>query len=345
MEIFVDLARIAEGQPEPVIPGIDLNLSGLVNFNDDDPGPDPSRTPLKTEPELSLPAFNPVEYFDQIQKEFSKIRMAQESFRLSDDLKTFQQVQQNTNTAIDPLAAYLEKRFNKIETITSNKSEIRELIKGTSDNRLGGTPGVINNQLKLVEEIKEKNSIDAITQSIGEIVNLVSAKDLSRTVENNSERVITTQLNTVQDLEPGPSQVDSKFTIEKSVGLLAELAGLNSPGANLESLPNPTKDPLAVTNELPPPNFEAASLSALQRIADSNQILSAAAPSLTTNTSQVNSNIFPGPEGQSQSSPGPEVEPKTNMMVLPGQSGDLSSMYLVQMLNLLKSGQVKVKLS
>lgn len=345
MEIFIDLARIAEGQPEPFIPGIDLNLSGLVNFNDDVPGPDPSRTPLKTESELFLPAFNPAEYFNQIQDEFARMREAQESFSINDDLKTLQEVQRNTNAALDPLAAYLENRFNKIETITSDKSEIRELIRGVSDNKLAEGADVINNQLKLVEEIKEKNSIDAITQSIGEIVNLVSTKDLSRTVENNSEKVITTQLNTVQELEPSPSQVDSKLAIEKSTGLLAELAGLNSPGANLESLPNPTKDLLTITNEMPKPDFGAASLSALQQIADSNQILSTVAPSSTTNTSQFSSNIFPGPEGQSQPSPGPEVESKTNMMVLPGQSGDLSSIYLVQMLNLLKSGQVKVKIS
>ena len=151
MELFIDLAKIADGQPEPILPGINLNLSGLVDFNKPEESPTIAQGQLKTETELTIPNFNPLEYFAQIQAEFAKIKSAQESFSIKDDVKTFQAAQQNSNTALDPMAAYLEQRFNKIETLTSDKEEIRQLIQGQSDTRLSDIQSIVNNQLSQIQ--------------------------------------------------------------------------------------------------------------------------------------------------------------------------------------------------
>lgn len=351
MEIFIDLAELSGNQSAPAIPGIDLNLSGLVSPVPDQGQLGVMQTQLKTTPELSLPEFDPSLYFSQIQAEFDKIKAAQTSFSVKDDVAAFQAAQQNSNTALDPFASYLEQRFNTIETIATNNSELRELIQGTSDNRLTEIQSIIAKPLNQELAIEKESSIGAISDVLTNLINTVSGGDnLSQTTQtgptvtnnqlvNTAESTIDLTTQTISTL----SETISNFATNLVNGV-TEQPTLTSNQTSAPVLSDPTRNQLSITAEAVRPDFGAASLSALRQMADSTQTITTAPSILNTNTSQSNTTVM-----QSESSPAqPQFqsmgEPQAGNIIMAGGQSDTSSMYMIQMLNLLKSGQIKVKI-
>ena len=346
MEIFIDLAKITEGLPEPSLPGIDLNLSGLVNFNKPDQGLAIAQGQLKTEAELPVPNFNPLEYFGQIQAEFDKIRLAQESFSIKDDIKAFQAAQQNSNIALDPLASYLEERFNKIENITSNKDEIRQLIQGQSDTRLSDIQSIINTQLTQTTELEKESSISSITNTLSALVTDLIEKPIPVQTEN-IPGVTTNQLVNSQETRfdqnsqniSNLSETISNFATNILNGATSNISSIGQ----LSPLNEPTKSALSITKEVERPDFGAASLSALKQMADNTQTLTNSSNFITNTTSQVNTNTVNQEQSQAGAAMAAGGEGGTTVM-MPGNQSDNSAVYLMQLLNFMKSGQLRVKL-
>jgi len=350
MEIFIDLAKITGSQVEQPFPGINLNLSGLLDFVQPTEISAVSQNPLKTEAELFQPTFNPIEYFDQIQAEFLKIKEAQSSNSIQGDLATFQEAQKNSTVALDPLAAYLENRFEKIEQITSDKSEIFETIKGLSDSRFTEIQSILNNPLTQTEEIERINSMEALT-TILEKINSVDA--VSSTIGGLTERLVNekTLIQGLPQLLPENRNLNN--IIEITQGLPINL-NMESPvgstvsqllTGNTSSLAAKMAAGLSITKEIPKPDLSVETLSTLKSMADNTQALGSVQSFLNNATSQFNTTNFN--QSTSMLPPG-EAAPQANsgnMTVIPGGGGDTSSIYLSQMLNLLKSGQLKVKLS
>lgn len=350
MELFIDLAKIADGQPEPILPGINLNLSGLVNFNKPEESPNVAQGQLKTETELTIPNFNPLEYFAQIQAEFAKIKSAQESVSIKDDVKTFQAVQQNSNTALDPLAAYFEQRFNKIETITSDKEEIRQLIQGQSDNRFSDIQSIITNQLTQTAELEKESSISSISNTIGALVTELTEKPKTPQPENIAAVASTNLINSQETRFDQTSQNVSNLSetisnfatniLNGGVGGAASAPGEVSKNMTFSE---PNKSTLQITKDIVKPDFGAASLTALKQMAENTQTLTNSPNFVTSENSQYNTNTV----NQGQAQPNMEM-PATagggNTVVMPGGQSDNSAVYLMQMLNLMKSGQLRVKL-
>jgi len=349
MELFIDLAKIAEGQPEPILPGINLNLSGLVNFNKPEESPNVAQGQLKTETELTIPNFNPLEYFAQIQAEFAKIKLAQESVSIKDDVKTFQAVQQNSNAALDPLASYFEQRFNKIETITSDKEEIRQLIQGQSDNRLSDIQSIVNTQLTQTAELEKESSISSISNTIGALVTELTEKPKLTQPENIAAVASTNLINSQETRFDQTSQNVSNLSETISNFATNILNGgvggaTSAPGEVSKNMTfsEPNKSTLQITKDIVKPDFGAASLSALKQMAENTQTLTNSSNFVTSENSQYNTNTVN--QGQAQ----PNMEMPTagggNTVVMPGGQSDNSAVYLMQMLNLMKSGQLRVKL-
>jgi hypothetical protein len=351
MEIFIDLAELSENQSEPTIPGIDLNLSGLVSPVSEQGQLGVMQTQLKTTPELSLPGFDPSLYFSQIQAEFDKIKSAQDSFSVKDDVKTFQAAQQNSNTALDPLASYLEQRFNKIETIATNNSELRELIQGTSDNRLTEIQSIISKPLNQETAIEKESSVSAISDVLTNLINTVSGGDslvqttqTGPTVTNNqlvntAESTIDLTTQNISNL----SETISNFATNLVNGVSAQPAiALNQETS--PALLDPTKKQLAITAEAVRPDFGAASLTALRQMAESTQTMSTAPGILNNNTSQSNTTVMQADSSPTQPQVQPMSEPQPGSVIMTGGQGDTSSIYMMQILNLMKSGQIKVKI-
>ena len=363
MELFIDLAKIADGQPEPILPGINLNLSGLVNFNKPEESPNVAQGQLKTETELTIPNFNPLEYFAQIQAEFAKIKSAQESVSIKDDVKTFQADQQNSNTALDPLAAYFEQRFTKIETLTSDKEEIRQLIQGQSDTRLSDIQSIVNNQLTQTTELEKESSISSISNTIGALVTELTEKPIAIQSENTANPVALQSENTadVNSTNLINSQETRFDQTSQNISNLSETisnfatnvlngggvgGATSTPGEvnrNISNLPEPNRSTLQITKETPQPNFGAASLSALKQMAENTQTLTNSSNFVTSENSQYNTNTVT----QSQPQPNTEMQAADGgggTIVMPSGQSDNSAVYLMQMLNLMKSGQLRVKL-
>ena len=351
MELFIDLAKIADGQPEPILPGINLNLSGLVNFNKPEESPTIAQGQLKTETELTIPNFNPLEYFAQIQAEFAKIKSAQESFSIKDDVKTFQAAQQNSNTALDPMAAYLEQRFNKIETLTSDKEEIRQLIQGQSDTRLSDIQSIVNNQLTQTTELEKESSISSISNTMGALVTELTEKPKTTQPENIAAVASTNLINsqetrfdqTSQNVSNLSETISNFATNVLNGGVGGATATPGEVNRNISNLPEPNRSTLQITKETPQPNFGAASLSALKQMAENTQTLTNSSNFVTSENSQYNTNTVT----QSQPQPNTEMQAADGgggTIVMPSGQSDNSAVYLMQMLNLMKSGQLRVKL-
>ena len=349
MELFIDLAKIADGQPEPILPGINLNLSGLVNFNKPEESPNVAQGQLKTETELTIPNFNPLEYFAQIQAEFAKIKLAQESVSIKDDVKTFQAVQQNSNAALDPLASYFEQRFNKIETITSDKEEIRQLIQGQSDNRLSDIQSIVNTQLTQTAELEKESSISSISNTIGALVTELTEKPKLTQPENIAAVASTNLINSQETRFDQTSQNVSNLSETISNFATNILNGgvggaTSAPGEVSKNMTfsEPNKSTLQITKDIVKPDFGAASLSALKQMAENTQTLTNSSNFVTSENSQYNTNTV----NQGQAQPNMEMPAAGggNTVVMPGGQSDNSAVYLMQMLNLMKSGQLRVKL-
>lgn len=360
MELFIDLAKIADGQPEPILPGINLNLSGLVNFNKPEESPNVAQGQLKTETELTIPNFNPLEYFAQIQAEFAKIKLAQESVSIKDDVKTFQAVQQNSNAALDPLASYFEQRFNKIETITSDKEEIRQLIQGQSDNRFSDIQSIITNQLTQTAELEKESSISSISNTIGALVTELTEKPKLTQPENianstplqseNIAAVASTNLINSQETRfdqtsqnvSNLSETISNFATNILNGGVGGAASAPGEVSKNMTFSEPNKSTLQITKDIVKPDFGAASLSALKQMAENTQTLTNSSNFVTSENSQYNTNTV----NQGQAQPNMEMPAAGggNTVVMPGGQSDNSAVYLMQMLNLMKSGQLRVKL-
>ena len=349
MELFIDLAKIADGQPEPILPGINLNLSGLVDFNKPEESPNVAQGQLKTETELTIPNFNPLEYFAQIQAEFAKIKLAQESVSIKDDVKTFQAVQQNSNAALDPLASYFEQRFNKIETITSDKEEIRQLIQGQSDNRLSDIQSIVNTQLTQTAELEKESSISSISNTIGALVTELTEKPKLTQPENIAAVASTNLINSQETRFDQTSQNVSNLSETISNFATNILNGgvggaTSAPGEVSKNMTfsEPNKSTLQITKDIVKPDFGAASLSALKQMAENTQTLTNSSNFVTSDNSQYNTNTV----NQGQAQPNMEMPAAGggNTVVMPGGQSDNSAVYLMQMLNLMKSGQLRVKL-
>jgi hypothetical protein len=349
MELFIDLAKIAEGQPEPILPGINLNLSGLVNFNKPEESPNVAQGQLKTETELTIPNFNPLEYFAQIQAEFAKIKSAQESVSIKDDVKTFQAVQQNSNTALDPLASYFEQRFNKIETITSDKEEIRQLIQGQSDNRLSDIQSIVNTQLTQTAELEKESSISSISNTIGALVTELTEKPKLTQPENiaavTSTNLINSQETRFDQTSQNVSNLSETISNFATNILNGGVGGATSTTGEVSknmTFSEPNKSALQITKDIVKPDFGAASLSALKQMAENTQTLTNSSNFVTSENSQYNTNTV----NQGQAQPNMEMPAAGggNTVVMPGGQSDNSAVYLMQMLNLMKSGQLRVKL-
>ena len=349
MELFIDLAKIADGQPEPILPGINLNLSGLVDFNKPEESPNVAQGQLKTETELTIPNFNPLEYFAQIQAEFAKIKLAQESVSIKDDVKTFQAVQQNSNAALDPLASYFEQRFNKIETITSDKEEIRQLIQGQSDNRLSDIQSIVNTQLTQTAELEKESSISSISNTIGALVTELTEKPKLTQPENIAAVASTNLINSQETRFDQTSQNVSNLSETISNFATNILNGgvggaTSAPGEVSKNMTfsEPNKSTLQITKDIVKPDFGAASLSALKQMAENTQTLTNSSNFVTSENSQYNTNTV----NQGQAQPNMEMPAAGggNTVVMPGGQSANSAVYLMQMLNLMKSGQLRVKL-
>ena len=349
MELFIDLAKIADGQPEPILPGINLNLSGLVDFNKPEESPNVAQGQLKTETELTIPNFNPLEYFAQIQAEFAKIKLAQESVSIKDDVKTFQAVQQNSNAALDPLASYFEQRFNKIETITSDKEEIRQLIQGQSDNRLSDIQSIVNTQLTQTAELEKESSISSISNTIGALVTELTEKPKLTQPENiaavTSTNLINSQETRFDQTSQNVSNLSETISNFATNILNGGVGGVTSaPGEVSKNMTfsEPNKSTLQITKDIVKPDFGAASLSALKQMAENTQTLTNSSNFVTSENSQYNTNTV----NQGQAQPNMEMPAAGggNTVVMPGGQSDNSAVYLMQMLNLMKSGQLRVKL-
>lgn len=347
MEIFIDLAKLTEGQPEPILPGIDLNLSGLVDFKSPEEQFSVKQSPLKTEFELSTPSFNPTDFFAQIQSEFAKIELAQKSESINDDLAALKEAQQNSSVALDPLAAYLENRFEKITQITTDENLIRELIQGVSDTRLTEVETILTNPLNQMAALEKESSVNSVVSSVEDLVkNLSTGATGSTNQAPGNTEILTTQLTTNQETFVNQTT--------QSIANLADLvSNFTSNLVNNEtfsesavtSLAEPTREALTVTRELPKPDFSAESLLTLKQIAESGQVVSASPAMMTTNSSQVNTTSITELPGQPPVA-GTQVMPSQGgMLMMPGGGSDGSSAVLYQMLNFLKSGQLKVKLS
>jgi hypothetical protein len=351
MEIFIDLAKIAGGQPESTLPGIDLNLSGLVNFNKVETSPGIIQNQLKNEPELISPGFNPIEYFGQIQAEFDKIRAAQASFSVKDDVKTFQAAQQNSNTALDPMAAYLEQRFNKIETIATNNSELRELIQGTSDNKLTEIQTIVNSPLNQVAAIEKESSVNSITDTINNLVEILTDKTQTTLIQepalsaNTKELSSSEETNINQMSQSISSLSDTISNFATTIINGGTQSTVNQFSSTTQNLAEPKKELLPITKETVKPDFAAASLSTLQDLAAMGS--SNVNNLLTNSNSQINNTtnlVNPNQAGPNVMSSGQTEESSQNQVVIAGGSEGISSIYLLQMLNLMKSGQLKVKI-
>jgi hypothetical protein len=104
----------------------------------------------------------------------------------------------------------------------------------------------------------------------------------------------------------------------------------------------PNKSALQITKDIVKPDFGAASLSALKQMAENTQTLTNSSNFVTSENSQYNTNTV----NQGQAQPNMEMPAAGggNTVVMPGGQSDNSAVYLMQMLNLMKSGQLRVKL-
>jgi hypothetical protein len=354
MEIFIDLAKIAEGQAGPTLPGIDLNLSGLVDFKEPDPTPGLTQNQLRTESELTLPNFNPAEYFGQIQAEFAKIAEAQQSSSIKDDIQTFLAAQQNSNTALDPLAAYLENRFTKIETITSNKDEIRELIQGLSDTRLTDIQSITSKVLKQTEPIEKTTSNSSINKAIDGLVDSLTSggknpegPGMVILSDQKTKELVQQQQSNINTTSESISRLNdtiSNFATEViNVINTSSESNINQVTQNLAE---PKKGTLPMVNEAPKPDYGASSFNALRELVGGVSAISS--PSPTNLAPQVNNTtnlVNPSqPQMNSSNMYQDEMSPNGPIMIGGGGGNDNSSVYLMQMLNFIKSGQLKVKI-
>lgn len=350
MEIFIDLAKLNEGQVNQPLPGIDLNLSGLVNFNKPVDSPEVSQKALKAESEITYPNFNPIEYFGQIQAEFDKIKLANESKSVKDDVKAFQEAQQNSNTALDPIASYLESRFNKIETLTSNKEEIQKLIMGQSDTRLSEIQTIVSKELVNVADTDKNPSTEAVNKSITGLVDSLTGSGSKPDVQNTATLPDQQTKELVQQQD-----VNINTTAESISNLSGTISNFatnvingNSPTSDLNpaatvGLPELKKEPLSMVQEATRPDFGAASLSALMQMADNTKPTATSENILNTTTSQYNNTMVnQAPVGPSNAAP--TEAGNSGTVVMQNGSPDNSSAYLMQLLNFVKSGQLKVKI-
>jgi hypothetical protein len=78
-------------------------------------------------------------------------------------------------------------------------------------------------------------------------------------------------------------------------------------------------------------------------MADNTQILTNSTNTLNTNKSEHNNTIVNGSAANSDNIQAESGE-KSNTTVVTGGNSDTSSVYLMQMLNFIKSGQLKVKI-
>ena len=359
MEIFIDLAQIAANQADSVSPGFDLNLLGLLQDKTEPAGFGVLQNQLKTTPELSLPDFDPALYFLQIQEEFNKIKATQQNIPTAEPIGSFQEAQANSASIIDSFTAYLEQRFNTIETLTNNSSEISQLIQGQFNEKLNTIQSVVNSPLNQVTSIEQESSVSVLSDVLTNLVNTVSENPQSAIVNQAESTFISNQVgspvtsnqlvntqDTNVDLNSqnisNLSETVSNFASNIVNGIGPSAAAFAQGGASV--LANPTKNLLPVSVETPRPDFAAASLSALMQMADSTQTIASAPNILNTTTSQSNTTMIQPGVGQTPQQPQINESPMGGNVILGGASSDNSSIYLMQMLNLMKSGQIKVKI-
>lgn len=352
MEIFIDLAQLSATQADSALPGFNLNLLGLVQ---DKPVPVEAgvlQNQLKTTPDLVLPEFNPALYFD-------KIKAAQTSFSVKDGVAAFQEAQQNSNTALDSLASYLEQLFTKIETIATNNSELMELIQATSDNRLTEIQSIINNPLNQVTSLEKESSVSVLSDVLTNLVDTVFTQigtaqgnlDRATFISNQSESAVTS--NQLVNNQASSIDLNSQniLNLSETISNFASnmVNGVGTTGTELAKtggsvFVSPTKTMLPVSVETPRPDFGAASLSALMQMADSTQTIAAAPNILNTTSSQSNTTTVQPAVNQTQPQSQISEGQMGGTVMVGGNSGDTSTVYLMQMLNLMKSGQIKVKI-
>lgn len=185
------------------------------------------------------------------------------------------------------------------------------------------TKALAQQEAQLILDIEGATESGTLDNMFGEPVK--SSKDL----ESKYENAITTAIE---------KNAESQKEINLSV-----LPGLGSP-----TLPSPVNSPLVINKEVPPQNFNKELANSLNAFATTNSQMIAQNTIVNQTTAVAQPSApTPVPENKTiQLTGGPAPEQETEAPVQQSFSTDpLLSTAMIQMLNLMKSGQLKVKIS
>jgi hypothetical protein len=362
MELFIDLSEVAEPQvtkASQVTTGVDLNLSGLVSPKQEQSVLPVSQTDLETEAELnsdleqiallrnfigtlSTITTVPVETAKVLEKTVSNTtketvsKLIDPVNKLTQNLTEKDQANLTTTDApatdSDTTEAGLNVASSKMLQISDIQSELDTFSRLSAlldeseppqENLPAPLEQATNNQLPINQTTLANtatNSLDVISKQ------LVNAQE---TQINQQAQTNSALLDTVSNF--------SNTTINQQ-------SSQNQTVAQGAELTDPVKGELKIVSELAKPDLSSQTLSAIQKMADNTQTLTDATTTINS-VSQVNNTgeIASGQFATAQSNQ--MASPEGQATIINNQSPDNSAVYLMQMLNLMKSGQIKVKLT
>jgi hypothetical protein len=351
---FIDLSdlKIDDGRTEtPSASEVNLSLSKLVSVKTPEVSPAVTQNQLKNTPEIKAPTFSLEETLIKAQLSFAEtIAKNQPILEATVANQTaLTEAQQNSTNVINSTTSYIGEKLEKIENVTTKSTdEVKQIISGKSEKSTDQTKPV-NKQLTQTSEVKvdsTKGFMEEMNSFIDKMV-LPAASSIipenkeatpevkSTTLVNNQETTVDKTAQNVSNL----SNTVSSFATNMINGVPTDKTLPNSPLV----LAEPKRDLLSMTKEAIKPDLSGQTLSAIRQMADNNQILNNSINNLSTNKSEYNNTVVNNAETQAVTGEA-GAESKANTTVINGGKADTSSVYLMQMLNFIKSGQLKVKI-
>lgn len=344
IEPFLDLSYLADNPEKPVEPGIDLNLSEILEPKKTEISPTVSQTQLKTESEIQTGDIDALRYYVGIIDQYSKLKLDQEKAAL-DKVKTEEaKAKENTKVATDQLTTYLEKTFNTVSDKVTENTTVK--TSDTTTTSTDTTVTAVSTPMIQLEELKTSLTpminLNSLLDDLNAMKEAPAPTEPASAVVNN--QLVNTQETTVDQTSQNISNLSDTVS-----NFATNIVNGTTSQSNLglsqiqPTLAEPKKELLPITKEAAKPDLSGPTLSALKQMADTNQQLVMGSTTLNTTNSQYNTNTINPESRESVNMVMPESEGNKTTVVA-NQANDTSSVYLMQMLNLMKSGQLKVKL-
>lgn len=367
MEIFVDLSEITESQvtQDKVTPiSVNLNLSDLVVNSQPQPTLTVSQTELKTESEINTELENSVALINLLKslRDLNNVPV--------ETSKVIEKALASTNKEasaklIDPLNNLTKTLTDKAtgpEISLGSETPSADLdVTSTKFLQISDIQSDLTEVTRLMDLLNPPKVSDPVTPPVkpgsvlaDSVTSNLAAELVGNTSENLIDKVassITPSLDVINNQLDNAQEIQRDQQSQQNSALLDTVSNFSNATLNQNqtiiqgsNLQDPVKGELKMVSELVKPDLSGQTLSAIQKMADNTQSLTDVTTTVNS-MSQINNSVPDVAQPTAQGQVATTTPEDGRSTIINSQGSDTSAVYLMQMLNLMKSGQIKVKIN